>query len=148
MELDRDELLKAWECCASPQNKCEECPIDKQKKDDCICGQFLAQTSLKYFKSQEQKIFELENRLKECENGYEGTLALERAKVKELTEENEKLNKRLALRERDHNDTLDLLYKEEAENKRLRERNITLEQKLIILGREEIPVLKVQAKGE
>lgn len=39
----------------------------------------------------EQKIFELENRLKECENGYSGTLALERAKIKELTEENERL---------------------------------------------------------
>lgn len=35
----------------------------------------------------DQKIFELENRLKECENGYEGTLHLERAKIKELTEE-------------------------------------------------------------
>lgn len=44
----------------------------------------------------EQKIYELENRLKECENGYEGTLYLERCKlhdaeqkVKELTEKNE-----------------------------------------------------------
>lgn len=37
--------------------------------------------------SQEQKIFELENRLKECENGYEGTLHLERAKIEKLTEE-------------------------------------------------------------
>lgn len=46
----------------------------------------------------EQKIFELEKRLKECENGYEGTLYLERCKlhdteqkIKELTEENERL---------------------------------------------------------
>lgn len=43
----------------------------------------------------EQKIFELENRLKECENGYEGTLFLDRCKlydaeqkIKELAEDN------------------------------------------------------------
>ena len=34
------------------------------------------------------------------------------------------------------------------ENERLRERNIVLEQKFIILNREEIPVLKVKVKGE
>lgn len=45
----------------------------------------------KFAKGYEQKIFSLENRLKECENGYEGTLALERAKVKELTAENDSL---------------------------------------------------------
>ena len=34
------------------------------------------------------------------------------------------------------------------ENERLRERNIVLEQKFIILNREEIPVIKVKVKGE
>ena len=34
------------------------------------------------------------------------------------------------------------------ENERLRERNIVLEQKFIILDREEIPVLRVKVKGE
>lgn len=53
-------------------NDCEDVPI--------ILREFI--------KGYENKIFELENRLKECENGYEGTLALERAKVKDLTEEN------------------------------------------------------------
>ena len=50
-----------------------------------------------YIKSQDEQIFQLENRLKECENGYAGTLHLESNKlhdaeerVKELTEENEK----------------------------------------------------------
>lgn len=87
MELNRNQIIRAWECCASPEYKCEECPIDQKKKDDCVCGQFLAQNSLAIFKSQEQKIFELENRLKECENGYEETLYLERAKIKKLTDE-------------------------------------------------------------
>ena len=59
----------------------------------------------------EQKIFELENHLKECENGYEGTLFLDRCKlhdaeekVKELTEENERLraqNEVLEITEKD-----------------------------------------------
>lgn len=46
----------------------------------------------------EQKIFELENRLKECENGYEGTIFLDRCKmhdaeekIKELIKTNERL---------------------------------------------------------
>ena len=49
-------------------------------------------------KEQEEQIFKLENRLKECENGYEGTLFLDRCKlhdaeekIKELTEKNERL---------------------------------------------------------
>ena len=61
---------------------------------------FLAflQLVLDVITTDEQKIFELENRLKECENGYEGTLYLERCKlhdaeekIKKLTEENERL---------------------------------------------------------
>lgn len=56
--------------------------------------------ALAIIESQEQKIFSLENRLKECENGYEGTLFLDRCKlrdaekkVKELAEENERLRR-------------------------------------------------------
>lgn len=51
--------------------------------------------ALALINSQEHRIFELENRLKECENGYEGTNFLDRCKlhdaeenVKKLTEEN------------------------------------------------------------
>ena len=48
-------------------------------------------SALILIQKQDKEITKLENRLKECENGYEGTLALERAKVKELNEENKKL---------------------------------------------------------
>lgn len=48
-----------------------------------------------FIKGYEDKIFELENRLKECENGYKGTLHLERAKIKELTEDNERVTQLL-----------------------------------------------------
>lgn len=54
--------------------------------------------ALTLIKDQAEQIFKLENRLKECENGYEGTLFLDRCKlhdaeekVKQLTEENERL---------------------------------------------------------
>ena len=59
--------------------------------DDCEIFAFV--------KKQEDTIFALENRLKECENGYEGTLFLDRCKlhdaeekVKELTQANEMLS--------------------------------------------------------
>ena len=55
-----------------------------------------------FVNAQADKIFELENRLKECENGYDGTLHLESCKlhdaeekVKELTAENKKLKNRI-----------------------------------------------------
>lgn len=59
--------------------------------DDCEIFAFV--------KKKDDTIFDLENRLKECENGYEGTLFLDRCKlhdaeekVKELTQSNEMLS--------------------------------------------------------
>ena len=49
------------------------------------------ESALSLIKEQEQKIFELENRLKECENGYEGTLFLDRCKLHDAEEEIKKL---------------------------------------------------------
>lgn len=87
----------------------------------------------------EQKIFELENRLKECENGYEGTLYLERCKlhdaeekIKELTTKNEKLDRLANLRQRDLDNSNDLLFKAEDEVARLREKLAKRPPKLII----------------
>lgn len=55
--------------------------------------------TLAIINSYEHTIFELENRLKECENGYEGTLYLDRCKlhdaeekIRELAEANKRLN--------------------------------------------------------
>ena len=47
---------------------------------------------LSLIKSQEQKIFDLENRIKECENGYEGTLRLDRCKLHDAEEKIKKLD--------------------------------------------------------
>ena len=64
----------------------------------------------------DQKIFELENRLKECENGYEGTLYLDRCKLhdaeeklKELTEENEGLRGIIEQCSKNNTETLECL---------------------------------------
>ncbi len=73
-------------CCDGTLAGCKECP---NYNNHYRCK--IETDALALIKSQELTIFALENRLKECENGYEGTLALERAKVKELTEENERL---------------------------------------------------------
>lgn len=139
--LNAEQILKALECCV--KSECNKCPL---RDGRCANGE-MGRLSLEIIHSQEQKIFELENRLKECENGYEGTLHLERCKLNdaeekikeldvdlkamrgaansykihivELTEENARLEKLCALRDQDCKGTQDLLYKAEAENDKL-----------------------------
>ena len=91
--LNAEQVKKALECCAL--GDCTPCPYHQLYVG---CRDRMAEDSLALINSQEQKIFELKNRLKECENGYEGTLYLDRCKlhdaeekIKELTEENERL---------------------------------------------------------
>ena len=93
MELNAEYIKVALKCHSDPKNKCEICPYNKK-----CCSMALSNDALDLITSQEQKIFELENRLKECENGYEGTLFLDRCKlhdaeekVKELTQAHEML---------------------------------------------------------
>ena len=83
--LNAEQVKKALECWASGK-PCEGGVCDLFDASTLTCDRWTGKNALALITSQEQKIFELENRLKECENGYEGTLALERAKIKELTE--------------------------------------------------------------
>ncbi len=87
--MNRDDVIKALKCCSGERDLCKECPVDKRLIDECVCGSFVMGQALQLIGSLEQVIFKLENRLKECENGYSQALALERAKVKEMTEEKE-----------------------------------------------------------
>lgn len=50
MELNQEQIIKGLECCASAENKCEECPINQKLKDDCKCGEFLAKNALELIK--------------------------------------------------------------------------------------------------
>lgn len=38
--MTKEEICKVLECCSSPEYRCNECPIDQKKKDDCECGTF------------------------------------------------------------------------------------------------------------
>ena len=63
-ELKPEEVMKALECCASLKYLCEQCPIDQKKKDDCICGQFLAKNALTLLREKDAEIERLRMELK------------------------------------------------------------------------------------
>ena len=101
MELNAEQVKKAMECCNSEGHICGKCPYESVRIG-ISCRDKLIRDALALINSQEQKIFELENRLKESENGYKGTNFLDRCKlhdaeekVRKLTEENESWQKSL-----------------------------------------------------
>lgn len=80
-----------------------------------------------FVNEQADKIFALENRLKECENGYEGTLHLERAKlhdaeekVNQLTQAHEMLSESYDALEKTKDELLAERSRLIVENERLR----------------------------
>ena len=87
------------------------------------CREVLATDALALINSQEQRIKEFTQANEQLSKSYDhlentkDELLLERAK---LSEKNEKLQRLCELRDRDHNDALDLLYKAEAENEGLK----------------------------
>ena len=107
--MERNEIIKALECCtrgrkSNEDRPCLECPYNEcnivggtsERQISGTCQGWLMKDALALIRSQDEQLFQLENRLKECENGYAGTLHLERCKlhdaeekVKELTEEKE-----------------------------------------------------------
>lgn len=98
MELNREQIIKALECISNTEDVlCEGCAY--KKYDGLACHRIGAKNALALIKEQEEQIFKLENRLKECENGCEGTVFLDRCKlhdaeekVRELTQANEQLS--------------------------------------------------------
>lgn len=146
--MEREQIVKSLECCSTPSGKrCENCP---KVAEDALCMYRLSGDALALIKQQDEQIFKLENRLKECENGYSQTLGIERAKIKALTEENERLS--TALAEYDHKTAIRIseeyvpaeAYEElQEENERLTKANevyAELEQGCLVTG-----VKKVQA---
>ena len=43
--MTQEKIIKALEYCVA-EGACDECPIDKRHKDDCVCMQHLAKLSL------------------------------------------------------------------------------------------------------
>jgi hypothetical protein len=101
------------------EGECDGCTYDEQT----ACKEYILHDALALITSQEQRI-------------------------KELTEENERLLARnFDLAEK--GEKVVIAYKKlSEENERLRERNVALEQKLIILGCDEQYIFKAQVKGE
>ena len=103
MELNREQIIKACEHCLNKKtNSLKDCPDCKYFYKGYRCKTGLLADALALIKQQDEQIFKLENRLKEGENGYEGTLYLDRCKlhdaeqkIKELTEKNERLRERI-----------------------------------------------------
>ena len=131
MELNREQIIKVLECCIEGTSEaCLKCVFGLTPPYP-VCKTMVQKQALALINSYEEQIFALENRLKECENGYEGTLHLESCKlhdaeqkVKELTEENKAWQKQLiSQEEKSGKSYYDLACEVEdlrAENERLR----------------------------
>ena len=128
MELNANEIIKALKYCTDG-GRCLDCQYDKGNsftKEGCMASHM--RYALALITSQEQKIFDLENRLKECENGYEGTLHLESCKlhdaeekVKELTQAHDMLSESYDHLEKTKDNLLAERARLTEENERLRE---------------------------
>ena len=114
-KMSEEQIKTALKCLSKPNSS----PADREKcyfmwkEPSCFsCYHEAAQNALALITSQEQKIFELENRLKECENGYEGTLYLERCKLHDAEEKVNQLTADIeAVRSR-ADETIDALHSE------------------------------------
>ena len=87
MEYNREQIIKALECCASEEYICTQCPIDEKIKDDCECGKVVARNALALIK----ELTQANEQLSESYDHLEKTkdeLLTERSR---LTEENERL---------------------------------------------------------
>jgi hypothetical protein len=62
MELNAEQIKKALECCGGDIVECQKCAYVKNGYNRC--KERASQDALALITSQEQKIFELENRLK------------------------------------------------------------------------------------
>lgn len=98
--MEREQIIKALKCCtrgrkSKDDRPCLECPYNEcnivggtsERQTSGTCQGWLMKDALALIKQQDEQIFQLENRLKECENGYSQTLGIEWARIKELTEE-------------------------------------------------------------
>ena len=50
MELNREQIVKALECCASPKQMCKDCPMPEEIKDDCRCMEVISRNALALYR--------------------------------------------------------------------------------------------------
>ena len=124
--MDREQIIKALECCGSDVYVCQQCPIDEKIKDDCECGKLVTRNALALITSQEQRIgaqdmtiSELRKRVEKAEHDADRYAQ----RIKELTEEKSKVFEKGA----ENLTRLEEAYlKLEAENLKLTEENARL----------------------
>ena len=105
MEINKKNIINGLDCCTRGRkdkndrpcldclyNECNLVGGTSERQTTGTCQGWLMKDALALIKQQDEQIFKLENRLKECENGYSQTLGIERAKIKALTEKNERLS--------------------------------------------------------
>lgn len=66
-----NEIIKALECCGKPYNICVECPMPNNIKDDCRCGEHLANYALDIINRQQAEIEKIKKKLKHYLNTNE-----------------------------------------------------------------------------
>ena len=117
MEINEKHTIKGLECCtrgrkSNEDRPCLECPYNEcnlvggtsERQIKGTCQGWLMKDALALFESLEVEL----KAMRSAANAY-------KIYIVELTEETARLEKLCALREKDHNDTCDLLFKAEAE---------------------------------
>lgn len=86
--MNKEQIIKALNTLKYGGHSCTNCKDGITKGEDrCgLKGCKIARDALALIKDQDEQIFKLENRLKECENGYQGTLFLDRCKLHDAEE--------------------------------------------------------------
>lgn len=59
--MNDEEIMEALECCGELYNICAECPMPNNIKDDCRCGEHLANYALDLINRQQAEIERLKN---------------------------------------------------------------------------------------
>lgn len=57
--MSDEEIIKALKCCGEPYNICAECPMPNNIKDDCRCGEHLANYALDLITRKQTEIEQL-----------------------------------------------------------------------------------------
>lgn len=82
--MTNEEIEKALKICGGNSGDiCNNCPYTTLFK----CGDNLCEDALDYINRLKDQLYQSEQKLAECENGYEGTLFLERCKYKDELEQ-------------------------------------------------------------
>lgn len=79
-----EEIEKALHCLKGKESPCKDCSYQIREYN---CRTFVISDTLDYINRLKEQLYQAEQKLAECENGYQGTLFLERCKHKDELEQ-------------------------------------------------------------